>query len=276
MATREQAGWRSVSWQAHQNSNSEMPENTMAAVTYAWELGGIPELDIRQTADGTIVGLHDATPGRTTDAPEADKDKEISTLTFEQLQVWDAGIRFGEPFRGERIPALAHILAVLAEHPERELYLDYKQVDLGALAGLIRRYGVGSQIIFAHNDYNNCCTVKELLPDVRTMLWVSGRVPEAAMRKFEEMAEADFASLDIIQLHLVNAEEDQAEAGWNYRLPRPFLASALQRLQEKGRELEVLPFYFDDASLFDLLDLGIRRFAVDEPKVFVESLQRYF
>jgi glycerophosphoryl diester phosphodiesterase len=275
MTTHTKTGWRSVRWQAHQNSNSEMPENTMAAVNYAWELGGIPELDIRQSADGVIIGIHDATLQRTTNAPDTEKEKFVSTLTFEQLQAWDAGIKFGEQFQGERIPSLEDILVVLAANTERELYLDYKQVDLQDLADLICKYGVGQQIIFAHNDYGNCCTVKQLLPEVRTMLWVSGRVPGAAESKFAEVLQADFASLDIIQLHLVDVE-DERTGSWRYRLPKAFLANALQQLKEKGLELEVLPFHFNDEELFELLDMGIRRYAIDEPKVFVETLHRYF
>jgi glycerophosphoryl diester phosphodiesterase len=274
MEAREKTGWQSIKWQAHQNSNSEMPENTLAAVNYAWELGGIPELDIRQTLDGVIVGLHDATLERTTNAPDGEKNKLVSVLTFVELQAWDAGIKFGEQFRGERIPSLEQILAVLAKNPERELYLDYKQVDLVKLAELIRSYGVGKQIIFAHNDYGNCCTVKQLLPEVRTMLWVSGRQPEAAMGKFDDMQQLEFGSLDIIQLHLVDAE--QTGEGWNYRLSQSFLAAALQRLKERGLELEVLPFHFDDKSIFELLNMGIQRYAIDEPNVFVETLKRYF
>ncbi len=246
----------------------------MMAVEYAWELGGIPELDIRQTADGIIIGLHDATLRRTTDASEPLSEKPVSTMTFEEVREWDAGIKFGESFRGEKIPSLEQVLTVLAKHPERELYLDYKQVDLESLAELIRRFGVGSQIIFAHNDYNNCRTVKQLLPEVRTMLWVPGRDPEASMRKFEEMRQADFASLDIIQLHLIDVEE--GERSWRYRLSRPYLESACRLMEQHGLELEVLPFHFDETSLPALLDIGIRRFAVDEPRVFVEALKRYF
>jgi glycerophosphoryl diester phosphodiesterase len=275
VTTHTRTGWKSVRWQAHQNSNSEMPENTMAAVNYAWELGGIPELDIRQTADGVIVGIHDATLQRTTNAPDTEKEKLVSTLTFEELQAYDAGIKFGEQFQGERIPPLEEILVVLAANPERELYLDYKQVHLDDLAALIRQYGVGKQIIFAHNDYGNCCTVKQLLPEVRTLLWVSGRVPESTESKFEEVQQAGFASLDIIQLHLVDVEAERTD-NWRYRLPKQFLANALHQLTENGLELEVLPFHFNDEELFELLDMGIRRYAIDEPKLFVETLHRYF
>ena len=108
---------RLIQWQAHQNSNSEVPENTMAAMKYAWELGGIPEIDIRQTADGIIIGHHDATPKRTLSVPEADQDKQISELTFDQIQQWDAGVKFGEQFRMEKVPSLEQVLTVLSSIP---------------------------------------------------------------------------------------------------------------------------------------------------------------
>ncbi|WP_165972176.1 glycerophosphodiester phosphodiesterase [Paenibacillus piri] len=268
-ATDHQAAEPRIHWQAHQSTNAEMPENTMAAMQYAWELGGIPEIDIRQTADGIIIGMHDPTPKRTTSASEADQDRLIAECTFEQVQAWDAGIKFSEKFRGEKVPALEQILAVLAGHPERELYLDYKQVDLEKLAELIGRYGLGRQIIFCHREHENCKTMKRLAPAVRTMLWIPDGEIEG---NFANALETGFDSLDIIQLHLKDAE---AGGEWRYKVGRDYLQQALSRLSETDRELEVLPFHFDQDSLFALLDIGIRRFAVDEPKVFVETLSRY-
>ncbi|MCS7464843.1 glycerophosphodiester phosphodiesterase family protein [Paenibacillus doosanensis] len=259
-----------VHWQAHQSTNTEVPENTLAAMRYAWELGGIPELDIRQTADGVIIGMHDATPKRTTDAPESQRDRPISECTFDEVQQWDAGIKFSEPYRGERVPSLAQIFSVLAQYPERELYLDFKEVDLEQMALLIKEYGIGRQIIFCHCDHENCKTVKRLAPEVRTMQWISDQTVDF---RFQETRETGFASLDIVQIHLV---DDRADGGWRYRLQREFLQEALTHVNEAGLELEVLPFHFDQDSMFELLDMGIRRFAVDEPKVFVETIDRYF
>ncbi|MCR8630999.1 glycerophosphodiester phosphodiesterase [Paenibacillus radicis (ex Xue et al. 2023)] len=259
-----------IHWQAHQSTNTEMPENTTSAMHYAWELGGIPEIDIRQTADGIIIGMHDATPKRTTTAPIADQDTPISELTFAQVQNWDAGIKFSESFRGEKIPSLEQVLDVLSDYPEREVYLDYKQVDLASLAGVIQKYGVERQVIFCHRDQDNCRTMKRLAPEIRTMLWI----PDTEIdTRFGEVAEAGFDSLDMIQFHLVDAEE---KPEWRYRLQLQFLQNALEQLREAGLELEVLIFHFDQASLFGLLDVGIRRFAVDEPKVFAAELERYY
>ncbi|MCY9661752.1 glycerophosphodiester phosphodiesterase family protein [Paenibacillus chondroitinus] len=266
-------GSKAIQWQAHQNSNSEVPENTMAAMNYAWNLGGIPEIDIRQTADGIIIGIHDATPKRTLSVPEADQDKLISELTFDQIQQWDAGVKFGEQFRNEKVPSLKQILAGLSEHSDRQLYLDFKQVDLEALAALIQEYGVARQIIFAHNNHENCKTVKRLVPEVRTMLWIPARFPETAVETFTHIRQTGFDSLNMVQLHLPDAEEKQS---WRYKLQKTFIQEALQYLGEAGMELEVLPYKFDQEDLFELLDMGIRRYAVDEPSVFVELLNRYF
>ncbi|NOU98051.1 glycerophosphodiester phosphodiesterase [Paenibacillus sp. LMG 31456] len=261
---------RKVHWQAHQSTNTEMPENTMSAMHYAWELGGIPEIDIRQTADGIIIGMHDATPKRTTTASIADQDRLISECTFDQIQLWDAGINFSETFRGEKIPTLEQVLDVLSDHPEREVYLDFKQVDLVNLAAVIQKYGVERQVIFCHRDHENCKTIKRLAPEIRTMLWIPDKEIDI---RFGEVLETGFESLDIIQIHLVDSELERA---WRYRVQRQFLQNALERLTEAGLELEVLIFHFDESSLSELLDLGIRRFAVDEPKVFVETLENYF
>ncbi|TVY11141.1 glycerophosphodiester phosphodiesterase [Paenibacillus cremeus] len=266
------AAIREVRWQAHQNSNSEAPENTMTSIQYAWDLGGIPEIDIRQTADGIIVGFHDATPKRTTTAPEAYQDTDISELTYAQLHQWDAGVKFGQRFQGEKVPALEQVLVLLANHPEREVYLDYKQVDLTKLAELLHRYKVEEQIIFAHNDHENCKTIKRLVPEIRTMLWIPGRVPETTVQKVASVRETGFDSLDIIQLHLVDAEE---KGTWRYRLERSFVQETYQQLKDAGLELEVLPYGFDRDDLFDLLHMGIRRYAIDEPKVFTNTLQLY-
>jgi glycerophosphoryl diester phosphodiesterase len=170
------------------------------------------------------------------------------------------------------VPALEQILTALLEYPEREVYLDFKQVDLEKLATLIQQYGVAQQIIFTHRDHENCKAIKRLVPSIRTMLWITGTVQEDTISKFEAAFNSGFEGLDIIQIHLVDA--DQRE-GWRYRVQREYLESAHQRLEQKGLELEVLPYQFEDSTLFELLDLGIRRFAVDEPKVFIEALQRY-
>lgn len=93
------------------------------------------------------------------------------------------------------------------------------------------------------------------------------------MQTFTDIRQTGFDSLDMIQLHLPDAEEKQT---WRYKLQKAFIQEALQHLANAGMELEVLPYKFEQDDLFELLNMGIRRYAVDEPSVFVELLNRYF
>src|SRR5213594_3703990 len=85
---------------AHRGASAAAPESTLAAFRLAAKLGadGI-ELDVRGTADGQLVVIHDASVDRTTDG-----SGKIAALTLEQLHRFDAGRKFGPSFRGERIP----------------------------------------------------------------------------------------------------------------------------------------------------------------------------
>ncbi len=53
---------REIYFQAHRVTIVEAPENTLPAYRHAWRIfGAIPEVDVRTTADGVLVCLHDAT-----------------------------------------------------------------------------------------------------------------------------------------------------------------------------------------------------------------------
>ena len=98
---------------AHRGGCALGPENTIAAFDLGLAAGadGL-ELDVRLSADGIPVVVHDATLDRTTDA-----SGPVSARTAEELARVDAGCRFtddagGFPFRGRGIgvPALVDVL----------------------------------------------------------------------------------------------------------------------------------------------------------------------
>lgn len=80
---------------AHRGASAGAPENTLAAFGLAAEEGahGV-ELDVRLTADGKVVVIHDATVDRTTAGAGA-----VARMTAEQLRSLDAGM-------GQSIPTL--------------------------------------------------------------------------------------------------------------------------------------------------------------------------
>ena len=84
---------------AHRGASGVLPENTIPAFEHAINLGAdMLEFDVRLTADGEMVVIHDATVDRTTDGTGA-----ISELTFAQIRELDAG-------DGANIPTLDELL----------------------------------------------------------------------------------------------------------------------------------------------------------------------
>lgn len=253
-----------IYWQAHQSTSPVMPENTLAAFEHAWNLGGIPEADIRTTGDGEIICLHDPTLKRTTNAPSFIAEIPVSALACSLIRQYRVG--------GMTIPTLKEVFAALKSSPQRLLYLDLKDVDLNALARLIKKYAVAERLIFSHNSQENCQKVKELVPKIRTMLWIGGTVQEIEAT-FQKALAVEFSGLDQVQIHLYLSQEEAL--AWPYQVGMDFIEYAIDETRKRGLDLEVLPFKFADPVLHTLLDLGIRWFAVDYPQEFLASVARW-
>jgi glycerophosphoryl diester phosphodiesterase len=90
---------------AHRGSNHNAPENTLAAFRSAHQQGadGI-ELDVKLTADGQVVVLHDQTVDRTSDGYGP-----LRRYRLAELKKLDAGSWFDHAFAGERIPTLTEV-----------------------------------------------------------------------------------------------------------------------------------------------------------------------
>jgi len=136
---------------AHRGASGSAPENTMPAFREGLEQGADAiELDVRLTADGIPVVLHDASLDRTTG-----RRALLGELTLAELNGFDAGATFTadrgrtHPFReaGIRIPTLREVLRafpevsflvelkeVNAQAPVRQLILDEQAADRCLLA----------------------------------------------------------------------------------------------------------------------------------------------
>jgi hypothetical protein len=106
--------------QAHRGVCTECPENTMPAFQRALEQGyPIIELDPKFTADDICVVLHDHTINRTCRTAEGEKFESlhpICEISWEEAKALDAGLWFGEKFKGTKIPLLSEVLAFAKEH----------------------------------------------------------------------------------------------------------------------------------------------------------------
>ena len=101
--------------QAHRGVCTECPENTMPAFQRALDQGyPIIELDPKFTADDICVILHDHTINRTcrtADGEQFESPRPICEVSWEEAKALDAGLWFGEEFKGTKIPLLKDVLA---------------------------------------------------------------------------------------------------------------------------------------------------------------------
>lgn len=89
------------------------PENTLSNFEACLDLRLGFELDVRRCKTGQLVSIHDGTVDRTTNGKG-----HVADLTLDEINKLDAGSWFETVFRGERIPTIDAVFALVARHPE--------------------------------------------------------------------------------------------------------------------------------------------------------------
>ena len=123
---------------AHRGASAHAPENTLAAIVKAAELGAdMVEVDLQASADGHLVVLHDPDLSRTTNGTGS-----VYAYTLAALQQLDAG-------RGERIPSAAEVIAC-CERLGLGIYFELKiGFAAEAIVPLIQDDGLHDRVIIA-------------------------------------------------------------------------------------------------------------------------------
>ncbi|HEX6185064.1 MAG TPA: glycerophosphodiester phosphodiesterase [Pyrinomonadaceae bacterium] len=138
---------------AHRGGAGLWPENTLHAFERAAELGvDVIETDVRATADGELVLIHDDTVSRTTDGAG-----RVRQLTLAELKRLDAAHRWspdgGQSFplrgRGLTVPTLREVFNAL---PSMRFNIEPKHSEpsiAAPLCRLIREHGMTSRVMVA-------------------------------------------------------------------------------------------------------------------------------
>lgn len=152
---------------AHRGGSALGPENTIAAFDLGLAAGadGL-ELDVRLSADGIPVVVHDATLDRTTDATGP-----VSARTAEELARVDAGCRFAGdvgafPFRGRGI-GVPTLIDVLRRYPQVPTIVELKvdTEDCGIrVAQDVRAAGAAERVCLAGFGSRSASGARGALP----------------------------------------------------------------------------------------------------------------
>ena len=261
--------------QSHRGAGELAPENTLEAFQLGWKLGTIPECDVRTTSDGVIVTFHDDNFKRVVKnvSPEL-QDKGVKDITFKELSSLDVGSWKGDNFEGRRVSRLSDVFEQMHGHPERRLYLDYKNVDLKQLASEVKTHAVERQIILATTNYKIIQEWKTLIPESETLLWMGG-TEEALQKRIEDLRKAKFAGVTQLQLHVRQPKEPGSKDP--FTPSNAFIIKLGKELRKHGILFQSLPWGMSDTESYrKLLDLGVASFATDHPEVTLKAVREYY
>ena len=201
---------------AHRGLAAGVPENTIAAFRQSVERGvPVIELDVRETADGQLVILHDETLDRTTNCSGS-----LAATYYAQLKSCDAGA-------GEGVPSLADALDFIRDKPAR-LLLDIKQgTSLDRVIREVRARGAGAKVIFGLRRARDVARVRRALPGRTIIGFVPSLGDAAAFAK---------AGADIIRLWSDWVEADGAHVARTRALGPRVWVMVGRRLPSTERE----------------------------------------
>ncbi|WP_306322548.1 MULTISPECIES: glycerophosphodiester phosphodiesterase family protein [unclassified Streptomyces] len=167
---------------AHRGASAYAPENTLAAVDKAHDLGVTwVENDVQRTKDGALVVIHDTTLARTTNVEQVYPDRapwNVADFTSAEIAKLDAGGWKGAEFAGARIPTLHDYLRrvernhqkLLMEVKAPELYPGIEDQILGQLLteGWLDHRHVKNRLIVQSFNADSVRTVHQRRPDIKT------------------------------------------------------------------------------------------------------------
>ncbi|MFE7571344.1 glycerophosphodiester phosphodiesterase [Streptomyces sp. NPDC057539] len=167
---------------AHRGASAYAPENTLAAVDAADDLGiDWVENDVQRTKDGRLVVIHDDNLRRTTDVEEIFPDRapwKVKDFTAAEIARLDAGSWFGQRWAGERVPTLEQYLdaveanrqKLLLEIKAPEQYPGVEKDILRVLRqeGWLSRAHVKKKLVIQSFSADSVRTVHQLRPDLVT------------------------------------------------------------------------------------------------------------
>ncbi len=144
---------------AHRGSAFLAPENTLGAFQLGWQETTTCELDVRQTADGRLVVIHDDSTKRTTGA-----GLKVAECSLRELQQLDAGSYKGEQWRGERLPTLDDVIAAMPADKKILVEIKVGPEILPELTRVIRASGKEKQLILQSFFPWVCTEAKKIFP----------------------------------------------------------------------------------------------------------------
>ena len=161
------------------------PENTLSAFRNAIELGcDYVEMDVRQSKDGVLVIMHDATVDRTTNGAGA-----VASMTLARLRDLDAGFKWGKTWAGEKVPTFGDALDVC--RGKIKVYVDHKAGSPADVIAEIEKHRMLKNVVI----YGSVDRLREF-KRLRPAIWVMCGHPATPEQLTELMKDLKPETLD--------------------------------------------------------------------------------
>lgn len=228
---------------AHRGASIYAPENTLAALRKAAELGASwVESDIAITSCGEAIILHDSTLNRTTNGRG-----EVSKTSCADIRQLDAGSWFAPEFKDERIPTLDEWLSCAAALDlglNLELKVPANQAEFAVkrlLESLERHWS---------SDYSKLLISSFTLENLKTVYKASKKLALGFLSRTWSSRDGDIVkSLNCASINLSRQSID---------------AKLMKQLE--AYEIPVLAYTVDDKALAEhLFELGVTGVFSNDP-----------
>ncbi len=234
---------------AHRGDSIAFPPNTIAAFESALGLGvDWIELDVRRTADGKLVVLHDA---RTKNV--ADLDLRVSECDYEQLKLADVAYRHRERHRlsldecpEAGAPLLEDVLNLVLSQRRARVSIQPKDWCVDEAVDLVRRKSAVEWVGFNDSSFAKMVRVKELCGAI-PVFW--DRYPVFFLG--QDVARAKEFGFESMVIHYLGVTKNRVD-----RIHRSGLEVGAWTVNGRRR-------------LRRLIEMGVDRIYTDEPELLL-------
>lgn len=161
----------------HRGYNSIAPENTLPAFKLSKKSGfDFVETDVRFTADGVPVLLHDTTinrTGRNADGSEIADTINISEITYADALSYDFGIYKSSDYAGTKIPTFEEFITLcrhIGLYPYIEIEDEITTEKARALLEIVGNCGLLDNVTWISFAYESLLRIVEIYPNARVGL----------------------------------------------------------------------------------------------------------
>ncbi len=232
---------------AHRGASSHAPENTIASIERAIEDNADwVEVDVQQTADGSVVVTHDSDFMRLLGEPA-----NIWDLTQQEIQSFDVGGWFAVEYQGERVPTLQEALE--AVKGKATLLIELKFYPQSSreqfeedVVSIITQANMENDIAIMSLERPALTKVQELEPD-----WNIGLLTATSIGNFSEL-EGNFVAVS------------STSASLNF----------IRRTQETDKQVFVWTVN-NPSSMLRYISMGVDGIITDDPALARSTLEEY-